>query len=123
MDVILYPGRGVPLKRYESFLSRYLNLHLAGTCEHPIAIICHSRGIDLAIEDTHKDIPIIALDPSSFPLNDERVHIWARKGRHDIPERDVFNLHIYDEQTHYPHEIKRIRDQVVMCIRRFDISN
>lgn len=111
MDVILYPGRDVPRKRYQAYFRKYINL--CEVSEHPIAILCHSRGIEGALQDEHKDIPIIALDPSFFPDNN-RVFIWARKGR--IVDEHNLNIIWYEEQTHYPHEVKHIRDQIVEFI-------
>lgn len=56
-----------------------------------------------------------------FSKNQSHIHIIARQGR-EIPE-GVLNLTIYAEQTHYPYQIKRIRDFIWNIIERSAYQN
>lgn len=108
ISVQIFPGRDTPVKRYKAYFPK-INLI---TTECDIAL-CHSRGIEQALKSNAKFI--IAMDPSEFPINCEKCFIWSRKGR-DIPDQ-VLNLKEYSEQTHYPYQVRRIRNEIVELIQ------
>lgn len=109
MEMRFFPGKGTSFKRYSSY---FPTLRLSKDAESSI-VLCHSKGIEdaLQLENVH----VVAMDPSMFPIRNEKVFIWARKGR--IIPLNVLNITLYEEQTHHPYQIKRLRDQIV---RRID---
>jgi len=116
MKVKLYPGNGMHKKHYTSYFPK-LQLEIAdpsASAKQRDIILCHSKGIEKAMEDLKNGTAhvVIAMDPSYFPADQERVYIWCRKGRDDIPEKRMPHIIVYEEQTHKPYQVKRIRDQI-----------
>lgn len=105
LRVLLLPGRDTPAKRYRA----YFSVLLLDACPDPHVILCHSRGIDAALAHP-SGAPIVAMDPSDFPVNEPRVTVFARRGR--VAPEGSLNIHWYDEQTHHPYKVKRIRDAI-----------
>lgn len=114
LDVLFFPGKDSHVKRYRSYFKPALNLvsDLTGQ-PTPKVILCHSKGIEAALRIP--DLPIVAMDPSMFPVNHPRVHVFARAGR-EIPE-NVCNVSTYREQTHHPYQVKRVRDLILQRIQ------
>lgn len=114
MQVTFCPGRGMSLKSYRSYFPGWQLVS-----EPTPIVVCHSRGIDRALEMSPE--LIVALDPAWFPENNPQIHIWVQAQR-VVPEH-VLNVHIYDEVTHYPYQVKRIRDEVVKFIQAWITHN
>lgn len=117
LKVGVFPGKDMPLKRYKSY---FPTLILEESKEdNLLVVLCHSKGIEKAMQYAQQNphSKIIAMDPSTFPIGQKNFYVWARFGR-EIPE-GVENLNIYQEQTHYPFQIKKIRDKMIDLIKSF----
>jgi hypothetical protein len=122
IKVLFFPGKNMPLKRYTAYF-RGVELMVPDKLDTKInVIVCHSRGIDDAIKIPN--IPIIAIDPSSIPdeaySQNRVIYIWIRAGREYIKAVDTRNNIIiveYKEQTHYPYELAKIRDDIIKKIK------
>ena len=108
MDIWMFPEKGTTLKRYSCYFPK-ANLRSNNTDQSAVLILCHSTGIDDAIE-VKSDLPIVAMDPTWFSIN-QRVTSWTHAGRQDdIPAGAVVKL--YSVETHFPYMFACIRDQI-----------
>ena len=114
--ILFISGKDTPVKRYQSYFPFPLDTEM----KNPTIILCHSNGIIKAL--TYPGEPlIIAMDPSIFPIKNPRVYIWARKGRViPQPPSEIYNLVIYDQQTHYPYQSKNLRDDMLHVLNSFE---
>jgi hypothetical protein len=113
MKVCVFPGRGMHLKHYVSY---FTDIEWVNDADEADIVLCHSLGIVEAML-THDKI-VIAMDPTYFPNNANNVHIWTNKRRlSEIPDT-VVNVHLYEEDTHYPYQIAKIRNDIMNFIVR-----
>ncbi len=115
--VLFFPGKNMALKRYKNYF-RDVTL-ITDKSDDCNVIVCHSLGIDDAIKIPN--LPIIAIDPSSIPdeshSQNRPIYVWIRAGREYNKLSDTSNHNItiieYKEQTHYPYELAKIRDDII----------
>jgi hypothetical protein len=111
--VWLFPGRNMTLKRYKPYFPS-LELMIEDPTHEAVVILCHSRGIDAALE-AKSDLPIVALDPTTFST-DSRVVSWTHEGRQgEVPEGA--QIVIYTPSTHHPYMVKAVRDKILRHIQ------
>lgn len=115
MFVLFFPGRNKPVKSYQCY---FPNLTLVTDPEdkriNVNTILCHSRGIEMALQ--FKDRPIVAMDPSVF---DTKLHdkctIFLNQTRKD-EFADKTAIIFYQQDTHYPYMNRQLRNKIVACL-------
>jgi hypothetical protein len=119
MNIIFFPGKNTPLKRYKSYFKPYILTENCNDSNHSV-IVCHSIGIDKALQQ-NREFPIIALDPTHLCVGNRVVKSWINSKRYGNIEIDGENITIewYSEDTHYPYQIKRVKDRILSQINLF----
>ena len=131
MDLIIFPGNNTSIKRYRSYFPKY-NLYSPREItlgDKPNVILCHSIGILNALNYCikHNIIPtIICMDGVEIkdPIP-ENIRICMFRPIDKFVESDInYEVIRYkiddDENRHHPYRVKKIRDQIVKEINKFD---
>jgi len=116
-EVIFFPGKDTPLKRYVSFFPS-LKLKLASEQDNPKLILCHSRGLENAIKYCAMrgiNPIIIAMDgvqiEKSFEL--KVINFRPERKRNLGDENMYMKIIYYKSDTHYSYMEKNIRNLIV----------
>jgi hypothetical protein len=111
INILLFPGKGLFPKHYQSYFPK-ATLSLSYIPNTTTIILCHSKGIHEAILVNH-NLPIIALDPSTFYDHPNITYFTHQERTHEIPPHILKNqTQIYKPKTHYPYQHKHIRNQI-----------
>ena len=130
--IYMCPGHNAPLKKYISYFPMFDLKHLNDydplkDLNSFVVVLCHSMGILAAMDFLSanidkKQVFVVAMDPQSYneqpntnSNTNSNVYVFARQGRSDVQSN---NLILYDEQTHYPYQIKSVRDKIVKLIQK-----
>ena len=123
MDLIIFPGKNTPIKRYRSYFPKY-NLREIAPGDKPDVILCHSIGIVNALNycTIHKlSTRIVCMDAVEIKTQiPDNIHIYMFRPANKHVESDTKHEVIYydiDENIrHYPYLNKRVRDQIITYI-------
>jgi len=124
MEILFFPEKNTPLKRYMSYFPslRLVVKRIEDIHECPAVVLCHSRGIDsaLALTERFPTVKIVAMDPSICPANNPNVYVFVQKAREFS---NALNMTTYTEPTHYPYEVRKLRNAIVKCIVKLNDIN
>jgi hypothetical protein len=111
VNIWLFPGKGLFPKHYQSYFPLANFIVSKNQPPNTNIILCHSKGIHNAIiANSNLNLPIIALDTSTFPDIPNITYFTHKNRIHEIP--NINQAIIYKPSTHYPHHIKHIRDKI-----------
>lgn len=113
-EVMFFPGKNTPLKRYVSYFPK-----LSLTASQNDIILCHSRGLDHAVQYClqHKIEPlIVSMDGVQIDIP-EHLNVISFRPEHKQPLGDeyMYTKTIYYDvkETHHPYMNKKVRDQIM----------
>jgi len=120
MELIIFPGKNTPLKRYRSYFSKY-NLREITDEDKPNVILCHSIGIEKALNHCIKhnlNPRIVCMDgveiKIKIPANIEIIMFRpVNKYVESDSKCNVVYYDIDDKIRHHPYMSKKVRDQII----------
>lgn len=124
MEILFFPGKNTPLKRYTSYFPG-IELSTQTQIENPTLILCHSKGLKNAIEYvTNRNIQpmIIAMDGvhTDIPKN-IKVISFRPDHKKNLGDEHMYHDIIYytmKENTHHPYMQRNIRDKIIETIQK-----
>jgi hypothetical protein len=134
MDLIIFPGKNTPLKRYKSYFKGF-NIREIKDGDRPNVIMCHSLGIVTALEycNEHKIFPrIVCIDGvnlTSHKISTNGFYICSfrpveRRFEDDrLCYKEFVYYHLPEQIRHYPYMDKEIRDIIVnkLCVKETNL--
>ena len=128
MDLVIFPGKNTPIKRYRSYFRGY-NLREIEPGEKPSIILCHSIGITRALEYcTGNDVlntAIICMDGVEIEMEipgNIRIYMFRPVDKHvstDVKCEQVIRYDIDTKIRHHPYMDKKTRDKIIKLITTY----
>jgi hypothetical protein len=126
IKVLFFPGKNTPLKRYKSYFPTFDLTQFYDVSNPPKIIMCHSAGIHDALlwVRTHSSkLCIVCMDPQKISPDDLPItvplYLFRKQKTYDEEDTKFYSAHVhYSIDTHYPYQVKSIRNAIVNTIMK-----
>ena len=124
MDLIIFPGKNTPIKRYRSYFPK-CNLREITDDDEPDVILCHSIGIINALNHCieHKlSTTIVCMDGVEIKTeipNNIHISMFRPVNKHVASDTkcEVIYYDIDHKMRHHPYMVKKVRDKILFVLK------